>query len=131
MRRFFTALAAVQLAAVVTQFFLAATGAFSTAPNDEAFQPHRALGGGILVIALLVTITAAVARMPGRVIAMSGLAAGLAILQSVIKTIATAIGGTGGGVVFGLHALGGLAIIAVTGAIIRRARRPEPAPQAP
>lgn len=123
MRKFFVGLAALQMLAVVVQFFLAASGAFDTAPNDESFQPHRALGGGIVLIAILVTVVAAIARMPGRLIGMSGLVAGLAVLQFVIAAIATALDGTPGGIVFGLHAVNGLAIVAVTGRIIRQARQ--------
>ncbi|MCW3816881.1 DUF6220 domain-containing protein [Micromonospora sp. DR5-3] len=123
MRRAFAGLATLQLLAVVAQFFLAASGAFDTAPNDESFQPHRALGGGIVLITVLVTVVAATARMPGRLIGMSGLVAGLAVLQFVIAAIATALDGTAGGLVFGLHAVNGLAIVAVTGRIIRQARQ--------
>ncbi|MEV0157980.1 DUF6220 domain-containing protein [Micromonospora sp. NPDC050686] len=113
---------------IVTQFFLAASGAFSTAANDESFQPHRALGGGIVLITVLVTVVAAMARMPGRLIGMSGLVAGLAVVQFVIKAIATALDGAGGSttageLVFGLHAVNGLAIVAVTGMIIRQSGR--------
>ena len=86
MRRAFAVLATVQVLAVVGQFFLAASGAFDTAPNDESFQPHRALGAGILLLALVVTIVAAIARVPGRLIGLSGLVAGLALVQFVIAT---------------------------------------------
>jgi hypothetical protein len=127
MRKFFIGLASLQLLAVVAQFFLAASGAFATAPNEESFQPHRALGGGIVLIAVLATAVAAITRMPGRVIGMSGLAAGLAVLQFVISAIARAVDGTAGDLFFGLHALNGLAIGATTGHMIRQARQ---APQA-
>lgn len=123
MRRFFAGLATLQMLAVVAQFFLAASGAFDTAPKDESFQAHRALGGGVVLIAVLVTVVAAVGRMPARLIGMSGLVAGLAVLQFVIAAIATALDGTAGGLVFGLHAVNGLAIVAVTGRIIRQARQ--------
>lgn len=123
MRRFFAGLATLQMLAVVAQFFLAASGAFDTAPNDESFQPHRTLGAGIVLLAVLVAIVAATARMPGRLIGMSGLVAGLAVVQFVIKAIATALDGTAGELVFGLHAVNGLAIVAVTGMIIRQARQ--------
>lgn len=128
MRRFFAGLAALQMLAVVAQFFLAASGAFDTAPNDESFQAHRMLGAGVVLIAVLVTVVAATARMPGRLIGMSGLVAGLAVVQFVIKAIAGALDGTGGSttageLVFGLHAVNGLAIVAVTGRIIRQARQ--------
>ncbi|MFG2044642.1 DUF6220 domain-containing protein [Dactylosporangium sp. NPDC048998] len=128
MRKFFAGLATLQLLAVVAQFFLAASGAFDTAPNDESFQPHRTLGAGIVLLAVLVTIFAATARMPGRLIGMSGLVAGLAVVQAVIREIASAFDGTGGSttageLVFGLHALNGLAILAVAVRIVRQARQ--------
>lgn len=124
MRKAFTGLAIVLLLAVVAQFFLAASGAFDTAPNEESFQPHRALGYGIILVAILTTIAAALARVPGRLIGMAGLVAGLTVLQSVIRAAAKAFGDSGpaGQLVFGLHAVNGLAIVAVTGMIVRQAR---------
>jgi hypothetical protein len=127
MRRAFAGLATLLMLTVVAQFFLAASGAFDTAPNDESFQVHRTLGYGIVLFAVLVTIFAAVARMPGRLIGMSGLVAGLTVLQSVIRAIAGAFGDTGssttaGQLVFGLHAVNGLVILAATWTIVRQAR---------
>ncbi|MDT3440259.1 DUF6220 domain-containing protein [Pseudofrankia sp. BMG5.37] len=127
MRKVFAGLAALLLLAVVAQFFLAASGAFDTAPNDESFQPHRALGYGIVLFAAVLTVFAALVRMPGRLIGLSGLVAGLGILQPVIAAIAKAFGDTGdttaaGQLVFGLHAVNGLVIIAVVGTILRQAR---------
>lgn len=125
MRKVLAGLATVQVLAVVAQFFLAASGAFDTAPNDEAFKTHRILGTGIILIAVLVTVVAALSRMPGRLIGMSGLVAVLAAVQVVIQGIASALDGSGGSttagrVVFGLHALNGLAILALTGRIARQ-----------
>jgi hypothetical protein len=128
MRKIFAALATLLMLAVVLQIFLAGSGAFATEPNDESFQPHRALGYGILLFAILLTLIAALARMPGRLIGMTGLVAGLALLQPVIRAIASAFGETGdrtstvGELIFGLHAINGLIIIAVVGMILRRAR---------
>jgi hypothetical protein len=73
------------------------------------------------------TLFAAVARMPGRVIGMAGLVAGLALVQSVIRFVAKAFGDTGdgataGNLVFGLHAVNALAIMTVTSMIVRQAR---------
>ncbi|MEU7804094.1 DUF6220 domain-containing protein [Micromonospora arborensis] len=126
MRKAFAGLAALLMLAVVAQFFLAASGAFDTAPNDESFQPHRMLGGGIVLLSVLVTIAAATARMPGRLIGLSGLVAGLAVVQFLIKAVATVFDSTGGSttagqLVFGLHAVNGLAIMAVAGRIVRQA----------
>jgi len=134
MRRVFAVLATLLVLVVVAQFFLAASGAFDTAPNDESFQPHRALGYVIVLVAVLLTIVGALARMPGRLIGMSGLVVGLAVVQPVIAALARAFNDTGeasttaGTVVFGLHAVNGLAILAVAGTVARRARAlPRPA----
>jgi hypothetical protein len=121
MRKAFIGLATLLLLAVVAQFFLAASAAFDTAPNDESFQTHRALGYGIVLFAVVVTIVAAVARMPGRLIGMTGLVAGLAVVQGLIGALAKAVGDTGK-LVFGLHAVNGLVIVAVLGMIVWRAR---------
>jgi hypothetical protein len=122
MRKAFTGLAILLLLAVVAQIFLAASGAFDTAPNEESFQPHRALGYGILLVAVLTTLAAAVARMPGRIIGMAGLVAGLALVQSLIRVVAKAFGDTGGQLVFGVHGVNALVIVAVTVMIVRQAR---------
>lgn len=128
MRKVFAALTTLLMLAVAAQFFLAAMGAFDTAPKDESFQPHRAVGNGILVFAVALTLFAAVARLPGRLIGMTGLFAGLVLLQSVIREIATALGdvsgstSTAGELVFGLHAVNALIIATVGGAILHRAR---------
>jgi hypothetical protein len=73
-------------------------------------------GGG----AILLTIVAALARMPGRLIGMTGLVAGLAVGQGLIRAVAAAF--DDGSLVFGLHAVNGLAILAVAGTVAARAR---------
>ncbi|MBF6338513.1 hypothetical protein IU450_21840 [Nocardia abscessus] len=125
MKRAFTGLAALLLLAVIAQFYLAASGAFDTAPVDESFQPHRTLGYGILVFAFVITIAAAVARMPRRLIGLAGLVTGLVIGQSVIREVARSVGdgSSGGHLVFGLHAINGLVIIGVIGMIVRQSRK--------
>ena len=128
MRKVFAALATLLMLAVVLQFLLAGSGAFDTAARVEAFQPHRALGYGILLFAVLLTLIAALARLPGRLIGMTGLVAGLVLVQGVIRAIASASSETGdntstvGELIFGLHAVNGLIIMAVVGMILRQAR---------
>jgi Family of unknown function (DUF6220) len=126
MRRAFAVLATVQVLAVVVQFFLAASGAFDTAPNEESFQPHRMLGAGLFLIAMVVTVVAAIARVPGRLIGLSGLVAGLVLVQFVIAGIAGAFDDAGttttaGVLIFGLHGFNGLAVMSVSGTVVRRA----------
>jgi hypothetical protein len=128
LRKVFALLATLLLVVVVAQFFLAGSGAFDTAPKDESFQPHRALGYGIVLFAIVLTIVAALARMPGRLIGTTGLVAGLGILQPVIAVIAKAFGDsadtstTAGKLIFGLHAVNGLVIMTVAGTVVRQAR---------
>jgi hypothetical protein len=75
-----------------------------------------------------VTVVAAIARVPGRLIGMTAMVAGLGVGQAVIAAIAGALddtGGTstrGGELVFGLHAINALAIMAVSGNVARQAR---------
>lgn len=133
MRKAFTGLAALLLLAVVAQFYLAASGAFDTAPIDESFQPHRTLGYVILVFAFVITIAAAVARMPRRLVGLAGLVTGLVIGQSVIREVARAFGegSSAGHLVFGLHAVNGLVIVGVIGMIVWQSRRAAWEPSAP
>lgn len=128
MRKVFAILATLLVLVVVAQFFLAASGAYDTAPTDESFQPHRALGYGIFLFAALLTIVAALARMPTRAIGMTALVAGLTAVQSLIRAIADAFSSaddtstTAGKLIFGLHAVNGLAIMAVAGSVAKQAR---------
>ena len=128
MRRMYVVLAILVVTAVVAQFFLAAAGAFDTAPKDESFRIHRALGYAIVLLAVVSTIVAALARMPGRIVGMTALIAGLVLVQGLIRAIADAFGDAGdssttaGQLVFGLHALNGLAILELSGNVVRRAR---------
>ncbi|RZU75473.1 hypothetical protein EV384_4016 [Micromonospora kangleipakensis] len=126
MRKVFVGLATLLVLVVVAQFYFAGSGAFSTAPNDESFRPHRALGYVIFLLPVLMAIVAALARMPGRLVGMAGLVAGLTVVQVVIAQLAKAFGdgdsATVGQLVFGLHAVNGLVIMAVVGMIVRQAR---------
>ncbi|MFE9694313.1 DUF6220 domain-containing protein [Micromonospora sp. NPDC005806] len=128
MRKLFAGLAALLMLVIVAQFYFAASGAFSTAPNDESFRPHRALGYVIFLLPVLMTLVAALARMPGRLIGMASLIAGLTVVQVVIAVLARAFNDTGdtsttaGQLIFGLHAINGLIILHVTGIVARQAR---------
>ncbi|MGR6320558.1 DUF6220 domain-containing protein [Micromonospora soli] len=124
MRKAFAALASLLLLIVIAQFFFAATGAFSTAPHDESYRMHHALGYVIFLVPVVMAVVAALARMPGRLIGMAALVSGLTTVQVVIAVVARAIGEstTAGQLVFGLHAVNGLAMVGVAGTIVRQAR---------
>lgn len=128
MRRVFTVIGIVLLFAVVVQFFLAGSGAFDTATREKAFEPHRIFGYVVFVLAILLTIVGASARLPRRLVGMAGLAAGLIALQAVIAIIAEAVEHSGPGantvaeLVFGLHAVNGVVILGLIGNVVRRSR---------
>ncbi|HEX5200854.1 MAG TPA: DUF6220 domain-containing protein [Actinoplanes sp.] len=136
MRRAFTALAALNLLVILTQFFLAAAGAFTTVPNDESFDAHRALGYVTFLLPVLMIVFAPLAGLPRRVTGMSALVAGLVTIQVVIAKVAEGLGDDGGTttagpLLFGLHGVNGLIILAVSGTILRRtAPRSAPAAEA-
>ncbi|MER7083302.1 hypothetical protein SAMN02982929_00172 [Saccharopolyspora kobensis] len=125
MRKVFAVLAALLLLAVIVQFYLAASGAFDAAPIEESFEPHRLLGNVVLGYSVVLTVFAAVARVPGRLIGMTGLVAGLVLVQSLIREVANALGdaSSAGHLVFGLHAINGLVIVSLIATIARRARQ--------
>lgn len=137
MRRILTILTMLIALGVVVQFFLAASAAFDTSPKDEAFDMHRILGYAIMLAALLTTLVAALARVPGRLTGQLGLIAGLVFAQGLIAMVANAFGDsdtstTTGQLVFGLHALNGLAIMGLAGNVLQQARaelKPTAAPR--
>lgn len=136
MRKAFAGLATLLVLLVVLQFYLAASGAFDSAPKEEAFRAHEGLGYGILLLALLLTLFAAFARMPARLIGMTGLVVALGILQPVIAGVANALDDTANSttaaeLVFGLHAVNGLALLALVVMIVRHARQPAGSASAP
>ncbi|WP_144122482.1 DUF6220 domain-containing protein [Catellatospora sichuanensis] len=125
MRKAFAALAVLLMLVVMAEFFFAASGAFGIATDDAAYRPHHALGYVTFLLPVLMVIVAVPARIPGRLIGSTALVAGLTAGQVVIAKVAGAIGDTGdgtvGGLVFGLHALNGLALLAVVVTVARRA----------
>jgi Family of unknown function (DUF6220) len=101
-------LVAVLVVDIILQFFLAGAGVFradsGVARESSAFDPHRANGTLIQVIALLVLISALAARNGRWRVALAVFV--LSIVQSFLAT---------GGWVGGLHPLGGLAILGLVG----------------
>ena len=120
MRKAFAGLAILLMLTVMAEFYFAARGGFSTAPRAQSYRPHHALGYVIFLLPLLMAVVAAVARMPRRLAGLSVLVAGLTAVQVLIAKVAHALGDTAGPLVFGLHAVGALALAAVTWVIVRR-----------
>lgn len=129
MRRVYVLLALLMFAATLVQFYLAAVGAFDRPRDDESFMLHRMTGMMIIpALSVLATIVAAIVRAPGKLIALTILPVGLILVQMLIRAIAGAFDGdndettTVGLVIFGLHAINGLATMAVTRVILMKAK---------
>ncbi|MFR9776112.1 DUF6220 domain-containing protein [Micromonospora sp. MS34] len=129
MRKVYVILVGLLTVSIAVQFYLAASGAFETPQTDDSFAAHRTVGFMVIPgLALLATLAGALARVGGRLIALTILPVGLVVLQSVTRVVADAFNTSAGdstGVstaIFGLHALNGLAIMALSGYLMRRAR---------
>jgi hypothetical protein len=136
-RRVYLALSGLLLLAILAQFYFAAVGAFAKPQDDNSFALHD-LDGSIIIpaLSLLLTIVAAVARAPGRLIGLSALPLGLVVVQMLIVALGRALNTSAdqttpaGLAILGLHAVNGLAIMAVAGTLMRRARELAGAPRA-
>jgi hypothetical protein len=130
MRRVYLALSILLLAAVAAQFYFAAVGAFAKPRDNSSFALHSLTGMMIIpALSILATVAAALARAPGRLVALTILPFGLVVVQVLIIVLGNAIGGATEDrttpvalTILGLHALNGLAIMGVSGQIVRRAR---------
>ncbi len=130
MRRVYLALTGLLLLAVLAQFYFAAVGAFAHPQDDRSYALHGIDGTMVIpALSILATIAAALARAPGRLVALSLAPLGLVVVQVLI--ILAGFGLTGstdnhttpaGLTILGLHALGGLATMAVAGLLVNRAR---------
>jgi hypothetical protein len=129
-RKVYAALAGLQLLAVLAQFYFAAVGAFAKPQDDRSFALHSLTGMLVIpVLSLLATIVAALARVGGRLVALTLLPLGLVVVQVLIITAGDHLLGStedrttpGGLVILGLHALNGLGILGVAAQILNRAR---------
>jgi hypothetical protein len=128
MRRVYVGLAGLLMLAVVAQFYFAAVGAFTKPQTDDSFALHSVNGMMVIpLLSILATIAAAVARAPGRLIGLTIAPLGLVILQTLIIVFGKVFDDGDhttpvGLAIVGLHAIGGLAIMAVAGMVLRGAR---------
>jgi tellurite resistance protein TehA-like permease len=131
MRKLFLTIAVLFTAAVVVQLYFAAVGVFS-APEDELFNWHGTNGRIVLpILALLLIVTAALARAGRRTIWLSVLILVLLLFQTVLFILTGAIFGLdestppplGATLMLSLHAVNGTAILLLGVLLIVRARR--------
>jgi hypothetical protein len=97
-------------AGVVVQFFLAGAGAF----HASGFEPHRALGWGILIVA---GIEALLALAAVRLVRRSALLLLVVTLQSALGVLGADTQAWFGG----LHAVNALAVMAAAGTLAHSA----------
>ena len=105
------------------QIFLAGLGAFRIdnlgVSGDTAFAPHRAVGFAMAGVALLILVLALIARPGARAVIASVVLFLLVVLvQSLLASLADHTVWFGG-----LHALDGLAILAIAAFLYLAARR--------
>lgn len=133
MRKVFLVVTILFTAAVVLQLYLAAVGVFSD-PEDELFAWHGTNGRIVLpILALLLIITAALARAGKRTIWLSVLPFVLLIVQTLLFILTGVIFGLdesshaapplGATLFLSLHGLNGAAILLVGVLLVNRARK--------
>ncbi|MCC5578155.1 hypothetical protein IMZ11_21235 [Microtetraspora sp. AC03309] len=130
MRRVFVALAGLQMLAILAQFYFAGVGAFDKPQSDDSFALHGTTGMMVIpVLSLLITVVATIVKAPGRLIGLSIAPFGLVIVQMLIIILGRALDDATGNsttaslAILGLHAVNGLAIMAVSGQVLAGARK--------
>ena len=106
-------LARLIAAAVVVQFFLAGAGAFGA----TSFQPHKALGWLLLVLAVVEMLLALLAR---RLVRHSGALLVVTAVQAILGVLGSDTSAWFGAV----HAVNALGVMAAAGTLARRASGP-------
>jgi carbon starvation protein CstA len=133
MRKLFLTVAVLFTAAVILQLYFAAVGVFSN-PEDELFSWHGTNGRIVLpILAILLIISAALARAGKRTVWLSVLPLVLILFQTVLFIITGAIFGLGpdshaspplaATLILSLHAINGTAILLLGVLFVVRARR--------
>ncbi|RXZ67813.1 DUF6220 domain-containing protein [Agromyces albus] len=133
MRKLFLTVAVLFTVAVVLQLYFAAVGVFSN-PEDELFSWHGTNGRIVLpILAILLIVSAALARAGKRTVWLSVLPLVLILFQTVLFIITGAIFGLGpdshaspplaATLLLSLHAVNGTAILLLGVLLVVRARR--------
>lgn len=133
MRKLFLVITILFTASVILQLYFAAIGVFSN-PEDELFLIHGTNGRMVLpLLALLLIITAALARAGKRTIWLSVLPIVLILFQTVLFILSGVIFGLdesnhadpplGATLFLGLHAVNGAAILLLGVLLVVRARK--------
>ncbi|GAA0578760.1 hypothetical protein GCM10010172_74540 [Paractinoplanes ferrugineus] len=132
MRRAFVIAGGLLLLALSLQFVFAAVGAFTRPAADGSYVLHTVNGSAVIpALTVLTVLLAALARAPGRLIALAALPLGLVILQMLLAAMAKGLTDDAGGsttvglIIGGLHAVNGIVAVHVVLGVTRAARRLE------
>lgn len=122
MNRILPALSAALVIALIIQLYFAAFGAFGDRDATGGFAIHEAVARFVLApLAILTPVGVALARRPGRVVAIAFLPFALIVVQFLLFLVARLLGSEthpggadlAGAVVLGLHGLAGVGTLAV------------------
>jgi hypothetical protein len=105
-------LAAIYLAGVVVQFFLAGLGTFGATTYDA----HRAVGLGLGLVSLIMLVLAFVGKVPRSLVALTFTLFGLNVIQLVLAQIDVEE-------IAALHVVNALAVVYVAHELVQRSRR--------
>jgi hypothetical protein len=105
-------LAAIYLAGVVVQFFLAGLGTFGA----TTFDPHRAVGLGLGLVSLIMLVLAFVGKLPRSLKALTFTLVGLNVIQLVLVQVDVEE-------IAALHVVNALAVVYVAHELVQRSRR--------
>ena len=108
-------MARIFLAALLLQFYLASTALFGA----SSFQPHRMLGFGLGVLALLFPLLALAGRLGRQLIGLSVLLLILSIVQVMLPSLRGDVPW-----IAALHPVNALALMAISARMGRNGRAP-------
>ncbi|MEU8183583.1 DUF6220 domain-containing protein [Micromonospora sp. NPDC049044] len=130
MRKAFVIISALLLVSFALQFVFAAVGAFTKPAADDSYALHSVNGMAVIpVLTLLTALFAALAKAPGRLVALALLPLGLVVVQALIAMLARAATDAAGVstplglIIGGLHAVNGIIAVHVVVGVHQAARR--------
>ncbi|MEU4473573.1 DUF6220 domain-containing protein [Micromonospora sp. NPDC023888] len=130
MRKAFVISSALLLVSFALQFVFAAVGGFTKPAADDAYTLHSVNGMAVIpVFTLLTALFAALAKAPGRLVALALLPIGLVVVQALLAMLATSATDAAGvstplgPIIGGLHAVNGIIAVHVVVGVLRAARR--------
>lgn len=121
-RKAYRVLVFLLLALIAVQFFLAGIGVFGDGgKTSDDYDPHRGLGNGLVLIALVMLILAAVGRLGRPLLPMTGALFVLMFIQGILGGI-----GDDSQIVGAFHVLNALVLFTLVFHLFQAVRRGVP-----